>query len=355
MSSRISLAVLGAGWVARHGYGPHLREGPFEVVAIHDPDSPAAEAFRLQLRTASAVCVDSVDACLQSGARAVLIATPSPSHVELAVRALRAGRHVLCEKPVAVRASQVRELAEAESSGGGRLAGAAVCRHRADVRRLLGWVAALGEVKELDLAWIRHRGVPSPGSWRTRAGGGMTGALADLGYHLLDLAVAIGGAGRAWTCARARLASGGAAATGAAGWFAGAEGAGLHEVDDRADATLVAGDVRLRVRAAWLDEEPGDVTRLRVACAAGEVELEGLFGLSDQRRVAHQRCTRRAGGLLESASFEPGPSLHVAAFQSVLREFAGVCRGAEPEVGLPQIAATVRMLEAIDFAAEWRT
>jgi oxidoreductase len=343
VSARIPLSILGAGWIVQRGYGPHLREGPFEVVGFHDPDQAAVD--QLRGRT-GAYCFKSVEACLEGPPRAVLIATPSPTHVELAVRALRAGHHVLCEKPVAVRASQVRELAEAEAVGGGRLAGAAVCRHRADTRRFLSWAAVLGEVREIDLVWIRHRGIPAPGSWRTRQGAGMTGALADLGYHLLDLAVALGGVDRRWTCARAELSSAGSAA--GAAWFAPAvAGARRYEVDDRAAATLFSGGMRLRLRAAWIDDEQGDLTSLRVAGAGGEVMLEGLFGFSDQRRVADQVCTRRIGAAAELARFEPGPFLHVDAFQSVLREFAGVCQGAPPEVGLPQIAATARMMEAI--------
>jgi predicted dehydrogenase len=293
---------------------------------------------------------DSVEACLQAPARAVLIATPSPSHVELSARALRMGRHVLCEKPVAVRSSQVRELAEAEALGGARLAGASVCRHRADVRRFLSWAVTLDGVEELELAWIRQRGVPSPGSWRTQEGGGMTGVLADLGYHLLDLAVAVMGTEPTWSCTRARRGSTGAGS--GAAWFGVPSASGRYEVDDRVEAELRFQGTRLAMRASWIDSEPGDLTSLRASSPSGTVELVGLFGYSDQRRVAEQVCTRSSGGHQDSVRFEPGPGLHSAAFQPMLSEFADVCRGAEPGVGLKELRATVQMIEAIVAAAE---
>jgi oxidoreductase len=348
MSERIPLAVLGAGWVVQHGYAPHFVNGPFRLLAVHDPDPAALDALERLLPHVPAVA--SVEACLDAPARAVLVATPSASHVELAALALRAGRHVLCEKPVAVRSAQVRELALAEARGGGRLAAAAVCRQRADVRRFLAGTAALGAIEELELVWVRQHGVPAPGSWRTRADGGMTGVLGDLGYHLLDLAVAVAGADRPWVCTRAQRSSSGCG-TGAS-WFGAVPASHRYDVDDRVEAWLHTAGTRLRLRAAWVDDQPGDLTALRATSRRGTVELQGLFGFSNKRRIADQVCTLCLEGSHERVRFEPGPRLQREAFGAVLDDLAAVCRGAPPAVGLRELQATVDMIEAIAAATE---
>lgn len=347
MRKRLPLALLGAGWVVRMGYLPHLMYGPFEVVSIYDPDPKTVEVLLPQLPRARVET--SSQSCLKAPALATLIASSSPSHVKLSLEALRAGRYVLCEKPVAVRKSQVQKLARVEREGFRRLAGAAVCRHRPDIQQWISWSTRLKEVRKLDLVWLRAQGVPSPGSWHTRPSNGWTGVLMDLGYHLVDLAVAVlNHPVQVIRCLRAKAVSTGKG--GAAAWY-GPKAKSKYDVCDRVQALLQVDEVAINLQVSWIDDLPGDITRLRATGSDGVVEFKGLLGFSNQRRIADQRCRFiRGGKVIEEKSYLPGPELHREAFGGVLEEFAGVCRGAEPQVGLSQISATIALMEAINSA-----
>jgi predicted dehydrogenase len=134
--------------------------------------------------------VDLVDVC-----------TPGASHAEIAVAALEAGKHVLCEKPMA------NTLAEAEA-----MAAAAALAARAGVRAMVGFnyrrVPAVALARRLvaagRLGTVRHvRAVylqdwiadpEFPLVWRLRREEAGSGALGDLGAHIVDLAQFLVGA-----------------------------------------------------------------------------------------------------------------------------------------------------------------
>ena len=95
------MGVLGAGAWARHAHLPgYQRDARCEVVAIADPQldlaRDAARAFDIP-----AVTADARDLFGRDDIDAIDVCTPSATHFELAWTALEAGKHVLCEKPVA--------------------------------------------------------------------------------------------------------------------------------------------------------------------------------------------------------------------------------------------------------------
>ncbi|CAG1769831.1 scyllo-inositol 2-dehydrogenase (NAD(+)) [uncultured bacterium] len=97
----IRVAVLGAGAWARHAHLPgYLRDPRCRVVAIADPDralaQDAAAAFGIPV-----VARDHTEVVRREDVDLVDVCTPSATHFELSMAALEAGKHVLCEKPVA--------------------------------------------------------------------------------------------------------------------------------------------------------------------------------------------------------------------------------------------------------------
>jgi predicted dehydrogenase len=119
----------------------------------------------------------------------IVVALPNFLHYPASLKALQAGKHVLCEKPPTLNAPQMRELHEEASRRGliyffGR-------QMRFDdstqaARQIVG-ERKLGEVYFTEAIWIRSRGTPvGIDGWftdRTRAGGG---ALIDIGVHAID-------------------------------------------------------------------------------------------------------------------------------------------------------------------------
>ena len=109
---RLRIAVVGTGFGARI-HLPALRaSGRFEVAALvgRDPDRTRAAADRLGV---PAACASLDEALATVELDAVTIATPPATHAALAIAAARAGKHVLCEKPMARTVAEARAMCEA--------------------------------------------------------------------------------------------------------------------------------------------------------------------------------------------------------------------------------------------------
>jgi scyllo-inositol 2-dehydrogenase (NADP+) len=123
----------------------------------------------------------------------VVVAAPNAVHHALAAAALRAGRHVVVDKPFALATADADELIALAAAEGRRLSVFHNRRWDGDfltVRRVLE-AGALGEVAELVSRYDRFRPAPR-GSWKEAAVPG-SGVLWDLGPHLVDQAVALFG------------------------------------------------------------------------------------------------------------------------------------------------------------------
>ena len=184
--------VVGCGWVARDYVGPGIEaSGNGRVVAACDLDAAALAAFlphRDMLRTASLDALfDTVDA--------VYVATPNDAHAGPVALAARAGRAVLCEKPMARTLAEAQAMAEAVRAAGVIYATAFDQRFHPAHQALRDLIAAgdLGTVTQIRIRYACWTGPDwSPdgqahANWRAdpdRAGGG---AFIDLAPHGLDL------------------------------------------------------------------------------------------------------------------------------------------------------------------------
>jgi len=123
------------------------------------------------------------------------VSTPNASHAEIAIAALEAGKHVLCEKPLATTVEEARAMAQAAERAAARGVKAMV---GFNFRRLPAVALARQLVAQGRLGTVRHvRGVylaahaldpRAPLAWRMRAEEAGSGALGDLASHVVDLA-----------------------------------------------------------------------------------------------------------------------------------------------------------------------
>ena len=118
----------------------------------------------------------------------VHVCTPNDTHAPLAVAALAAGCHVMCEKPMATNAADARRMVEAAKTAGKFLTIGYQSRYRGDsqfVKRMTE-KGELGEIYYAKALAIRRRAVPTWGVFlnKTLQGGG---PLIDIGTHALDL------------------------------------------------------------------------------------------------------------------------------------------------------------------------
>jgi predicted dehydrogenase len=108
-------------------------------------------------------------------------------HAPVAIAALNAGKHVLCEKPMSISAAAAREMLAAAKKNGKLLMIGFVRRFGNDCRILQDFIEkdSLGEIYYAKATYLRRNG--NPGGWfgdRKRSGGG---PLIDLGVHVIDL------------------------------------------------------------------------------------------------------------------------------------------------------------------------
>lgn len=114
-SRKPQLALVGAGnWGARYvGAVSTLTDGDLALVCDRDPR--VVDRTQLPVKTAFTQRFDDV---LASDVDAAIIATPSETHAELATRCLRAGKHVLVEKPMALTSADAARLVSAARIAG---------------------------------------------------------------------------------------------------------------------------------------------------------------------------------------------------------------------------------------------
>jgi predicted dehydrogenase len=118
VASKLRVGVLGAGAWARGAHVPGwLRESRCEVVAICDVERERAAALAGEFGIEQATD-DWQRVVGQADIDIIDVVTPSHTHYELACAALEAGKHVLCEKPVAYDFRRTRAAAEAARSKG---------------------------------------------------------------------------------------------------------------------------------------------------------------------------------------------------------------------------------------------
>ncbi|HEY8975699.1 MAG TPA: Gfo/Idh/MocA family oxidoreductase [Burkholderiaceae bacterium] len=176
--------ILGAAKFAREHMGPALTLAPGGHVAALATSEPAkAEPFRA---FAPGLRVhDSFDALLADPAiDAVYIPLPNALHVEWTLKAIRAGKHVLCEKPMAMRAGEFDALIAARDAAGVLAAEAFMIVHHPQWQRARQLLAdgAVGRLWRIDGAFSFDNRDKANIRNRADMGGG---GLRDIGVYVL--------------------------------------------------------------------------------------------------------------------------------------------------------------------------
>ncbi len=117
-SPPVRIALVGAGRVCDYHHVPAIRLDPrAKLVAACDADEALLERRRREWGI-DKLSTRFEDICADPEVDAVVIATPNASHRPIAVGAARAGKHIMCEKPLGLTAAEVREMYEAARDAG---------------------------------------------------------------------------------------------------------------------------------------------------------------------------------------------------------------------------------------------
>jgi len=187
---KLKVGVVGCGGIATGKHLPALsRNKNVEVVAFCDIiESKAIEACEKFGAEGAKVYVDYKELLKDSLIDTVHVCTPNKSHSFISIDAMEAGKHVLCEKPMAKTYKEAMEMVEASERTGKLLTIGYQNRQTPDARYLHD-VCESGELGDIYFSKahaIRRRGVPTWGVFlnEDEQGGG---PLIDIGTHALDM------------------------------------------------------------------------------------------------------------------------------------------------------------------------
>ncbi|MBK8978354.1 MAG: Gfo/Idh/MocA family oxidoreductase [Planctomycetes bacterium] len=214
MSGALRLAVVGAGGRIAQDYLTVLPDSAdLAVVAFVEADATARARLSGPQRggdrppgsTRPPPVFDSVDALLLDGPEfdVALLLTPPATHEPLTIELLHAGRHVLCEKPLATDVAAARRMLDAARAADRLLVMASKFRFVADVDRARELLDAGAVGTPLLYENVFCAPVPMAGRWNADPAVSGGGVLIDNGAHAADLARCLGGEVVAITAAAA--------------------------------------------------------------------------------------------------------------------------------------------------------
>lgn len=189
----VRFGIFGAGSIAIHRHVPEIASHPCaEVVAIYDPITERAEWLAEQcgakvVKSRKALLsIDEIDA--------IVVATPNAYHARLTIAALEAGKHVLCEKPMATSLSDARKMIAAAKSAGKKLMighNQRLMPPHVKAKELID-AGVIGDVLTFRTSfghggpemWSQDQG---PHTWFFQKDKAYVGTMGDLGVHKADL------------------------------------------------------------------------------------------------------------------------------------------------------------------------
>lgn len=184
----VRVAVLGAGSIAQVAHLPILtRMRGVEVTALFDSDR--AKARTIADRFGVATVHRTIEELWEDDdVQAVIVCTPSHLHEEQTRAALRSGKFVLCEKPLALDAAGAKRVLKTKGATERLMIGMNQ-RFRPDSIALKSFVAGgeLGDVFYVRAGWLNRLVGSRRRTWRYKKKGAGGGALMDLGIQMLDL------------------------------------------------------------------------------------------------------------------------------------------------------------------------
>jgi predicted dehydrogenase len=189
MMEQTKIAIIGLGGIAQLVHLPNIANLSNAVV------SAVAEINKSRLNTIAVKFnieekySDYNELLEKSDADAVIIATPTNTHKEIAIASLKANKDILVEKPLARSFEEAKEIVDAAQKYNRKLMVGMNLRFRPDamiLRSLLN-SGEIGEPYYLKAGWIRRQS--STGKWFTQKEESGGGVIIDLGIHLLDLSM----------------------------------------------------------------------------------------------------------------------------------------------------------------------
>ncbi|MBQ8351123.1 MAG: Gfo/Idh/MocA family oxidoreductase [Clostridia bacterium] len=186
----VKVGIIGCGGIANGKHMPSLKKvADCEMVAFCDIIVERAEKAAKEFGTPDAkVYTDYKELLKDESIDVVHVCTPNRAHSFITVDALEAGKHVMCEKPMAINSAEAKKMLDAAKRTGKLLSIGYQSRFRPDsiYMKQEAEAGTFGEVYYAKATAIRRRAVPTWGVFLNEYEQG-GGPLIDIGTHALDL------------------------------------------------------------------------------------------------------------------------------------------------------------------------
>jgi predicted dehydrogenase len=186
---KLRVGVIGVGGAGSGHLKSYLSLPNVEVTAVSDVDKEVLEKVAAENKIPN-VFTDYKEMLSIENLDAVSVCTPNYLHASISIAALEAGKHVLCEKPVAMNATEAEKVAKKVDETGKKFVIGYWIPHTPEGKTLKKFVDAgrLGDIYFAKTGWIRRHMFQNPRwfSVKDKSGGG---PLMDIGVHVLDAAL----------------------------------------------------------------------------------------------------------------------------------------------------------------------
>jgi predicted dehydrogenase len=187
----LRIGLVGVGAAAQINHIPALKKTEnVELVWLVDRDAEKAErvAQKFGVPNSSGRLDQMLD---DESVEAVAVCTPNYLHAPMAVAALEAGKHVMCERPFARSADEAAAMVKAAKKADRVVVCTVQHRFRADSQLLRRFVekGELGHIFYAKAGWLRQRTEWDSDEWRRQKKESGGGVVLDLGFQMLDLAL----------------------------------------------------------------------------------------------------------------------------------------------------------------------
>lgn len=183
---KIRVAIIGTGGISNLHMAGYKALENVEVVAVCDINKERAQMYAKKYNIPN-VFTDYNEMLKMDEIDAVSVTTWNDSHAPASIAALKAGKHVLCEKPLALNAAEAQEMVNVAKEAGKLLMVGFCRRFGENAKALKKFIddGDLGRIYYAKTGCLRRWG--NPGGWfsdKKRSGGG---PVIDLGVHIMDL------------------------------------------------------------------------------------------------------------------------------------------------------------------------
>jgi len=190
MGCKMKIGIIGAGTIGSVHSDAYKKVADADLVALCDilPDTLAEKAKRHDVPL---TYTDYHELLANPDIDGVSICVPNNMHAPIAIDALKAGKHVMLEKPMAMSTAEGEAICAARDAADKVLQMGMVRRQSADAEIVKKAIddGKLGEIYQIRIRLIRRRGIPGMGGWFTTKAESGGGGLIDIGVHFFDLAM----------------------------------------------------------------------------------------------------------------------------------------------------------------------